>query len=330
LTAGAYIQRIKWSNGFLIIIITGASGFIGSKVSQKLAEKIPNASIIGIGRNKFHPDHSPFPNYEYVTCDLLDTKMYKKLPRRADILIHLAGDRRTFVKPDEYSHQFDCNVMMTSNFADYAFSSQAELFIFSSSVYVYSGNSTLPFYENIIKLPGENLGATKLAAESLLKTRAVSGQFKVISFRIGTVYGPGASRGQFIPQAIRKLTSKDPIAKFGTGNVKRDFIFIDDVVTAFEAGISLIGQDISFEALNVGTGISTSIRNVVKVIADIVGTSKKIEFSSADRNKNKADTDHQLDRTLIRTVLGWHPRFTLEKGLRQTIKCFDPLKERPQ
>lgn len=75
-------------------------------------------------------------------------------------------------------------------------------------------------------IPCENLGATKLASESLLKSRAVAGQFKAISFRIGTVYGPGAGPEQFIPQAIMKLSSPDPIVKFGARNIKKTLFLL--------------------------------------------------------------------------------------------------------
>jgi len=305
------------------ILVTGASGFIGSRVSQALASKFPDASIIGIGRKENAPTLSDLQNCEYISCDLSNTELMNRLPRQVDVVVHLAGDRRTFIKNDEYTRQMVSNTVMTSRIADYASSAGARLFIYSSSVYVYSGNSTIPFKEDDLCIPGENLGATKLASESLLKARAVSGQFKAASFRMGTVYGPRSGATQFIPQAIMKLKSPEPTAKFGAGNVKRDFIFIDDVANAFAAAVSvLLEKDFTYEALNLGAGKAVSISEVVKVLSEEIGTGKKIEFSIPAGTGNKADTDHQLDVTRIHSVLGWQPEYSLADGLRQTIINF--------
>lgn len=305
------------------ILVTGASGFIGSKVAETLSKKFSDAVISGTGRSKSPFSPADPPNYKHIECDLMDSEIQKKLPDEIDVIIHLAGDRRTFVKPDELSKQAFSNILMTSHMADYAASAKVKLFLYSSSVYVYSGNKDIPFREEPLTIPRENLGATKLASEALLKARAFSGQFKAASFRMGTVYGPRSGATQFIPQAIMKLKSPDPAAKFGAGDVKRDFVYVDDVANAFTSAISvLLGKDFNYEALNVGSGKAVSIREVVKVLAEELGTEKKIEFSIPADKGNKADTDHQLDLTRIRSVLGWQPEYSLAEGLRQTIINF--------
>jgi nucleoside-diphosphate-sugar epimerase len=308
----------------LKIVVTGASGFIGSKVTHYLVNEFPKSSIIGIGRRELPSRQSGYKNFKYISCDLLNKGIQNCIPNKFDILIHLAGDRRTFVKPDEFTLQFKSNVVMTNNMADFAYSSGAKLFLYASTVYVYSGNPTLPFRENSLEIPGDNLGATKFASEALLKARATVGQFKALSFRIGTVYGPGASHDQFIPQAIMKLHSPDPSAKFGAGDVKRDFIYIDDVALAFVYGIKrLWDRDFMYDALNVGTDISTSIRQVVNMLAHELGTKKMIEFDTFNNVGSKADTDHRLDLTRIRSTLGWHPRVSMKEGLHRTLKSYN-------
>lgn len=307
----------------LKILVTGASGFIGSKVSRILAETLPDSSVIGIGRKKMPSNAPDFPNYEYFSCDLLENSLNNSLPGEVDVVMHLAGDRRTFVKPDDYTPQTYSNIVLTSNMADYAYSAKAKLFIYASSVYVYSGNTDPPFLEDSVAIPRENLGATKLASESLLKARAYAGQFKALSFRIGTVYGPGSSQGQFIPQAIEQLSSADPVAKFGSGDVKRDFIFIDDVAQAFAAGIRSLDRNVTYDAFNIGTNTQTSISEVVQILVDLIGTKKQIEFTASDKAGNDADTDHQLDIKKIGSFLGWQPHVTLHEGFSRTIESLN-------
>ena len=148
----------------------------------------------------------------------------------------------------------------------------------------------------MLTIPGETLGATKLASEALLKARTYAGQFKALAFRIGTVYGPGASPEQFIPQAIKKLTSSDHVAKFGPADIRRDFICIDDVADAFVKAVErLYERDFMYEALNLGTNVSTSIKEIVAILAEITGSKKEIIFGTFKNIGSIADTDHQLD-----------------------------------
>jgi nucleoside-diphosphate-sugar epimerase len=303
----------------LRILVTGSSGFIGHQVSRTLAEKFPESTIIGVGKRAVPEKQILSSNYEYISCDLTDGEAYKKLPDKIDVVIHLAGDRRTFVDTSDYTSQTITNILMTSRMADYAVLSKASLFIYASSVNVYTGNSVQPFSENDINLPIDNLGATKLAAESLLKARAVSGQLKVLALRIFTVYGPGARHDQFVPQAISKLLSPDPIAKFGPSDIKRDFLYIDDAVSAIIQGLAFRGKEIVFDVLNVGTGIKTSIREIVHLMADIIGTDKQIEFNAIGKMQNRPDIDHQADLNRVHSVLGWSPKVSLREGLRHTI-----------
>jgi nucleoside-diphosphate-sugar epimerase len=72
----------------------------------------------------------------------------------------------------------------------------------------------------------------------------------------------------------------------------------------------------------VGTDRSTSIREVVQIVADSIGTGKQIEFGTFKNVGSKADTDHQLDTKRIRSALGWHPEVSIEDGLHRTIKAF--------
>ena len=307
------------------ILITGAGGFIGSKVACAMAKELGACAISGVGRNPQPVRHPPLPNYQYIHCDLLDRKALGALPDKIDFLVHLAGDGRTFIPPHEYSQQILTNVVMTSNVADYAVKAKAGLVIFASSVYVYSGVRSIPFQEDSIVLPAENLGATKLAAESLLKARANAGQFKVLSLRIFTVYGPGSRRKQFIPQAIEKLTGSDEVAKFGPSEVKRDFVYIDDVVRAFVCGLKLERRDFSYDVFNVGSGIARSIKEVVRRLADILGTHKQISFDATGRPRHPADIDHQADISAARSALAWQPEISMDTGLKRTVESMNVL-----
>lgn len=303
------------------VLVTGASGFIGSWMVSALARELRGSSIIGMGRRPERPTHWRGSNIEYIACDPLQRGTLKNsLPGQIDVVMHFAGDARTSVGLEDWTRQLEANVVLTSLLADYAVSAKAKLFLLASSVYVYSGSSTLPFGEEVVSLPVENLGASKLAAEALVKARALAGQFQSIAFRIFTAYGAGSRPNQFIPEAIRKLRSKDDVAQFGSPDVKRDFIYVEDVVAAFLAGLVFNGKPRAHETLNVGSGTPVTIKEVVCLLAEILEVKKRIEFIPSAQNANGSTRDHQADLQRIKEVLGWKPKVPLKAGLRRMIE----------
>jgi nucleoside-diphosphate-sugar epimerase len=305
----------------LTILVTGASGFIGSWLVSLLAEQLPQGLIIGTGRRATFPLKLGAPNFQYVPCDLMFfSEMKRRFPARINVVMHLAGDGRTFVTEGEFVQQVQANVLVTANVIDYALSAKTELFMQASSVYVYSGNTSSPFKEDEINIPVENLGATKIAAEALARARSVAGCFRALSFRIFTAYGPRSRESQFIPQAIKKLRLPGKTVQFGPGDVRRDFVYVEDVAAVFLAGLGFLHQPRTYEALNVGSGVPTSIKEVVFLLAELLGVDKRIEFTGQDRAPSRADRDHQADLQRIRSVLNWKPVVPLKEGLRRTIQ----------
>lgn len=305
----------------LTILVTGASGFIGSWVVSLLADQLPEGFIIGTGRRAAFPLELAVSNFQYIPCDLTSfPEMKRWLPAGINVVMHLAGDGRTFVTAEESAKQVQANVLVTSNVIDYALSAKTELFMQASSVYVYSGNTAAPFKEDEISVPVENLGATKIAAEALAKARAVAGCFRALSFRIFTAYGPRSRESQLIPQAIKKLQSPGKTVQFGPGDVKRDFVYVEDVAAGFLAGLGFLSQPRTYEALNVGSGVSTSVKEVIFLLAELLGVDKRIEFTGQGRAPSEADRDHQADLQRIQSVLNWKPIVSLKEGLRRTIQ----------
>ena len=300
------------------ILVTGASGFIGRHLVNRISDQLPGSTIVGVGRSPRSESFDGSDNTEYISADLLDDGANGKLPGRIDAVVHLAGDRRGFVSPDQYSQQIHSNVGLVSKMADYAINAGAECFLLASSVYVYSGTTGLPFKEDSPVRPKENLGASKVAAEAIVEARSCAGHFRGTAFRIFTTYGPGSSASQFIPVALRKLTSPEPEARFGNPDVKRDFVFVTDVAEALTAGLTHDGVG-PFRIYNVGSGEARRIRDVVQLIARIVETSKPIEFDGPETLSQSGDGDHHADVSLIRSELGWSPNIPLGEGLRTTI-----------
>tara|TARA_Y100001970_G_C14152763_1_gene813699 strand:- start:145 stop:1053 length:909 start_codon:yes stop_codon:yes gene_type:complete len=295
----------------LNILITGSDGFIGKHICRTIIKLHPEFNIFGVGRNKdvYSAD------YKYISCDLLNIEDIKKLPNKIDIIIHLAGDARSFIDPLENSSQEVSNFIMTSNISDYAIKIGVKLIIFASSVYVYSGNLA-PFSEKNIPAPIENLGKSKLKAENLLKSIAFAGYYKSISLRLFTVYGLGSNERQFIPQAIKKINSSNSTLTFHSADIIRDFIYIDDVVKAFISSIKQIDFNFTYEVFNIGTGTGTSIREIISLLLNKLNSKKEIKFT---KNTINIDSNHVANIDYARKILNWKPNIRLNDGLEKII-----------
>jgi UDP-glucose 4-epimerase len=304
-----------------LFVVTGSEGFIGSWVTQALLQEHPAAQVVGVGRCARECTAKGREGYEYVQCDVRDASaLRRKLPADVQVVIHLAADGRTRLQSSDRGGQFDANLVGTNAVASYAAGTSADLLIFASSVYVYSGTPELPFREERVTFPQEHLGATKLAAEAMLCARARAGEFQVGSLRLFTTYGPGSKAHQFLPEAIRKLGGPGETAQFGAPNVLRDFVFVEDVARAFVRASSLAECTTeAFVELNVGSGNGTSIQEVVAILARLLGSGKEIKFGPAVEAEPGAARDHCADISRISALLGWSPQITLEEGLSRLI-----------
>ena len=301
------------------IIITGSSGFIGSSVLKFISRAYLKAEIIALyNRNKPKFESG---NISSVQINLCNKDEYIKLPKDFDAVIHLAGDKKTFLKRKESLNQFNDNITMTDLLAKHVNNSSCNTFIFSSSVYVYSGRKTLPFSEDNITIPDETLGTSKLACETLLKTYALNNCFNCLCLRLFTAYGPGSPNDQFIPTAIDRITKKDNIAKFGNPDILRDFVYVDNIANCVALSLDAMKNKKLgfFDVVNVATGVSTKIRDVVDLIVSVVGSNKKIIYDNKLLSK-KGDSDHVVNIDKLKSMFGWVPDVKLKTGIENILK----------
>ena len=300
------------------ILITGAGGFIGTALSKFLVRDNAEYEIFCLVRKKNKNFESIQENLRIIEADLQSNNFKKKLPKKIDTIIHLAGNSKTFLTSFESRKQFSTNLDLTSNLLDYSEKAKPSKLIFASSVYVYSGGNQIPFVETSQVMPSESLGASKLASEALFKSFSFSNNIDTLSLRLFTVYGPGSRKEQFIPQAIKKILSKKNPVSFGNPSVKRDFIFIDDVLEAFRLAIK---KDLKrcFKVINVGSGKAYSIESIVYKLKEILNAKKEVKFAKESKKDKNADSDHLADISSAKSYLDWSPKVGIQKGLRVTV-----------
>lgn len=272
------------------VLVTGCSGYIGSRLIKKLLER-KDWEVWGADWNNCTVDG----RLNFVKSDI--RKLKPEFIQQFDIIYHLAAQAdipTSFKKPDE---TFDINVnatqLLVKNF-------MGKRFVFASSSSVY--------------LPTNPYAESKLKAEEVIKK---SGAPYTI-LRYFNVYGWG-KMGLVIQEFMKNTLEGKPLVIHGTGDQERDFVYVDDIVDAtIQSSIREGGVNQIFD---VGTGKAISLNQVVSFIRDVTG--KKVPVTHIERRKGDLDTSI-ADIRKIETKIGWKPVISLKDGLGRMVNEYEP------
>ena len=300
------------------IIITGASGFLGYPTLLKMSQVYKDTEIFALYNNRLITAIND--NIIPIKINLMNESEYRRLPKSYDVVIHFAGQKETFLKNNSGLKQFDYNTHITKLLIPNMVKAHCKSMIYASSVYIYSGINQIPFVEKNLGIPNNYLGLSKLVCESLMRSYALEGVFNSICLRIFTVYGRQLSSKQFITDAINRLQSNSGKEIFFNPKIHRDFIHIDDVVESFINAMRYIEkQDADyFDSINVATGVSTSIEDLIKILIQLTNVKKKIKFRHSNYFSN--DQDHIANINKIKKLFHWSPKIDLYEGLKTIVK----------
>ncbi len=300
------------------IVITGASGYLGQELLKKLSDAYEDYEIFALFSN--NPINQFKDNIIPIKVNLSKAHEYHKLPLKFDKLIHLAGDKRTFLSGEQGIKQFEYNLNLTKLMVKYLKNSNCNSIVFASSVYIYSGTSNIPFDEDNITMPNDYLGLSKLASELFLKSHTLKGNLKTICLRIFTTYGSQLNNKQFVSNSIHRLRSNSRKETFFNPHIHRDFIHINDVAMAFVKSLNFLNKkdETYFNSINVATGKSTTIKDLIMELVDFIDTNKEVEFANGSHYIN--DTDHFAKIKKMSSIFNWSPKIKLSHGLGELLK----------
>ena len=307
------------------ILICGSSGFIGSNILISLS-KNKNYKIFALLHKK-NPKKK-IKGINYLKGDLLKYNDCLSITKGVDIVVQCAattsGSKDIINKP--YLHVTD-NAVMNSYLLRAIYENNVKHFIFTSCTVMYK-NSKRNLSENEVdekKIFSSYYGVanTKLYIEKICKFYSTISKTKFSIVRHSNIYGPNdkfdLNKGHFIGSSIHKIfKQKDNIVKiFGKGNEKRDFLFVEDFNRFIKAIINK--QKSNFEIINCSYGKSFKIKETLKKIINISKTNKKIV---SIRNSKNINVDICVSSKKAKKVLGWFPKFTIEEGLKKTIRWY--------
>ncbi|MBB0228235.1 NAD-dependent epimerase/dehydratase family protein [Streptomyces calidiresistens] len=292
-------------------MVTGAAGFIGSHLVKELRSS--GERVIALDRRPL-PGADDFPSLRgplrEIRGDLNSLPLVEYL-KGVSVVYHLAalpGVRPSWVRFSEY---LQCNVLATQRLLDACVRAGVPRVVVASSSSVYGGTTGV-MSEDDLPRPLSPYGVTKLAAERLALAFAARGDtaLSVGALRFFTVYGPGQRPDMFISRLIRSTLRSEPLEIYGDGSQVRDFTHVSDVVRA----LTLAGaaREKGGTVLNIGTGNTASVNEVVSMTAELTGLHPAVEYGAA-REGDAPSTSADVSRA--RSRLG----FTALTGLREGL-----------
>lgn len=279
------------------IFITGATGFLGSSLTHELTKN-------SVKVYSFKGDLSDF------------SQVFESIKKISpDIIYHLGAVVDLSRDFDVANNTIDINIKGTLNVLESIRTFPIKRFIYTSTEEIY-GNNKIPYKETMLPEPPSPYAVSKVASESFIKMYANELKFSAIIFRIGTIYGPGQPLNRFFPQIISQALSGQEI-KLNSGKKKRDYIFIDDTISALVKA-KKISMKNNVEILNLGGGKMYSLKVIVDKIMKISNSKSKLQWNSFPDRISEAD-EWLMDLQKTKKVLSWTPTTNINKGLKSLV-----------
>ncbi len=302
------------------ILVTGGAGFIGSHVCDALLNKKYKVICLDNFNDFYSPERKreniihnlSNKNYVLEEADICDFNKLKEIFHKHPIekVVHLAaraGVRPSLENPFIYE---ETNVKGTLNLLELSKAFKIKNFIFGSSSSVYGNNTKIPFSEqDNTDRAISPYAATKKAGEVLCHTYSHLYGQKVSCLRFFTVYGP-RGRPDMAPYLFTKnIMEGNPIKMYGDGNSKRDYTFVDDIVSGI---ISAMEKNYRYEIFNLGNSKTVKLKELIAVIEK--NTGKKAKIKREQMPKGDVPMTY-ADISKSRKMLGYFPKSDITNGM---------------
>ena len=280
----------------------GSEGFVGQNLVHGLSK---NHDI-------FRSDQIDSNEKNYFKCDITNFNSVEKIVKDVDAVIHLTAHSLVSSLDGSITNA-QVNILGLLNLLEACRKNSIPKVIFTSASSLIGEPSSFQVNEKHDPKPKTAYGITKLTSEHYLRLYNELYNLDYTVFRFFNIYGPFQKNG-LIPSIYKKIQNNEPITIFGKGDQIRDYVYIEDILSFFEkSAVSKVGNG---TILNMGTGIGTTILDIVKTMSQILKIEPKIEFQDARPGEIG---NFVSDTTLLKETFDLIPNTSVEAGLRKTI-----------
>jgi UDP-glucose 4-epimerase len=298
-------------------LITGAAGFLGSALANTLARE--GHQIRGLDDLSTGDPQALSPDVHFTRGDVNDRPKLWTLLQEVDCVYHLAA-RVSVPESVLYPREYNAvNVGGTVSLMEAMRDVGVRRVILASSGAVYGDQGEQPLVETAIPDPGSPYAVSKISAEHYVRTIGKLWGMETVCLRIFNAYGPGQhlppSQPPVVPHFLRQALRGGTLVVHGDGHQTRDYVYVDDVVSAMVAAST--APNINGLVINVGSGTETSIRELVKKVGETTGNEVDSLYNT---NTSGGVSRMRADLSLAAQKLNYRPSIRLDDGLRMTLQ----------
>jgi UDP-glucose 4-epimerase len=298
-------------------LITGAAGFLGSALANRL---VGGGHVVrGLDDLSTGSPDALSPDVFLTRGDVNDRPKLWTLLQDVDCVYHLAARvsvPESILYPREYNQ---VNVGGTVTMMEAMRDVGVRRVVLISSGAVYGEQKKQPLAESAVPNPRSPYAVSKLSAEYYVRTIGLLWGIETVVLRVFNAYGPGQHippvHAPVIPYFLRQSLNNGTLVVHGDGNQTRDYVYVDDVAAAMLAASSATGVD--QQIINVGSGVDTSTRDLVRMVTDVTSGEPEVIFNP----RNEGGVRRMCaDLGLAQKLLNYQPAIGLEAGLRLTLE----------
>ncbi|MEK7090421.1 MAG: NAD-dependent epimerase/dehydratase family protein [Patescibacteria group bacterium] len=299
------------------ILITGAGGFIGSHLTQKLIEGGNEVHVILREKSDPWRINNLLPRLKVYFGDLADAEFLRKTVKKINPqgIFHLATSTIMSGVRAPNEEVIRTNIIGSANLIDALDSVDYEYFINTGS-FSECGLKDRPIKESDVCEPAELYSITKLAQTLYGQAIARTKNKPILTFRIFTPYGPAIQKGRLIYNMIYRAIHDQEI-NLTEPSIVRDFIYVDDIIELYLEAAGKVGN-LKGEIFNAGSGTKTSFGDLADKILEITGSKSKINWGAFPPVHYDSDK-WQADMAKTFSKFNWRPKYDLDKGLAKTV-----------
>ena len=299
-------------------LVTGGAGFIGSALTKKFIESGCSVTVVdnlSTGFADSIPEEALF-----VKANVYDD-FFHLLPKlKYDAIFHIAGQSSGEISFEDPIYDIRTNAESTLRLMQFAIKNNCPKFIYASTMSVYGEQNILPANETAIPNPISFYAIGKLASEQYMRVFSNKYNLKTCALRLFNVYGPGQNllnlKQGMISIFLSYLLKNEPILVKGDLNRFRDFVYIDDVTSAFFLSLQ---NEQPFDIYNVCSGKKVTIDEMLKLLIHEFGNAGKTPSVISKGNTPGDQFGIFGDYTKINKQFLWTPQTSLKDGLSKMI-----------
>jgi UDP-glucose 4-epimerase len=298
-------------------LITGAAGFLGTALSNRLSKE--GHAVRGLDDLSTGDPGNLSPEVHFARGDVNDRPKLWTLLQDVDCVYHLAARvlvPESVLYPREYNQ---VNVGGTVTLMEAVRDVGVKRVVFISSGAVYGNQAEQPVREDFSPNPQSPYAVSKLAAECYVNTIGQLANIETVCLRVFNAYGPlqhlPPAHAPVVPNFLKQAIANGTVIVHGNGNQTRDYVYVDDVVNAMAAAAT--AENVNRRIINVGSGVETNVQELVQLVIEATGGKPQVMFNQRnDRGPDRLCADLSLAKELLE----YQPLIPLEEGIRLTLE----------